>query len=287
MKKITNFFVMLLLFISCSNSKAECKGNCKLNNNTEKTVVKTIKEEYKTARIDMFKNKYAIYSAIWCPHCQAQYEHLQKIYDKYKDNYHILTVVAGTDSREAIKEFMNEKKYNFPIVYDETVNGNLKLASELDISAIPVIYFNFNKLDITGINEKIYYDKYKDEIDETARKQLKDVIVSDKSGKEYKALDIVKNNSIIVYGAPWCSDCRKEIERLNKIKGKRKLIYIIDSKKYTYDEYLSYVSDNKLNMDIYYAKKRMSNVPWIPMVTEVKNSKFVITFRPNNEYLVN
>ncbi|WP_068268277.1 redoxin domain-containing protein [Caviibacter abscessus] len=284
MKKVIKFFAIFLIIISCSNSKAECKGDCKLNNGKE--VAKTIEEEYKTATLDMFKDNYAVYSAVWCPHCQAQYEHLQKIYDKYRDNYHILTVIAGTDTREYIKEFMTEKKYNFPIVYDESVDGNLNLASKLEIETIPAIYFNLNKLDITGISEKVYYEKYKNEIDQTARKQIENVIVLDKFGKEHKALSIVKPNSIIIYGAPWCSDCVKELERLYKIKGKRSLIYIIDSNKFTYKEYLSYVSNNKLNIDIYYTKTRMNDVKWIPTVSEVKNSKFLITFRPNNEYLV-
>ena len=89
-----------------------------------------------------------------------------------------------------------------------------------------------------------------------------------------------------MYGAPWCPDCKAEITRLNSIKGKRKIVYIVDPKKFTYNEYKKFVSENTLDMKIYYATTRMQDIKWIPSVSEVKNSKFIMNFRPNNEYMV-
>ena len=135
-------------------------GKVKLTlTNSENT--KIVKKELINVNKDMITKDYGIYTAIWCPHCRAQYNHLQEIYDKYKENYHIVTIVAGTNTKQEVEEFMAENKYTFPIVYDD----DLQLAKELEISSIPVIYENLEELDVEGLNVSDYYEKYKDEID--------------------------------------------------------------------------------------------------------------------------
>ena len=280
MKKILTFAVFLML-ISCNQINNDCKDNkCSLDNNVENT--KIVKQELMNVNKDMIKKDYSIYTAIWCPHCRAQYKHLQEIYDKYKENYHIVTVVAGTNTKQEVLEFMAENKYTFPIVYDD----DLQLAKELEISSIPVIYENLEELDVEGLNVSDYYEKYKDEIDETTRKRLETVKIIDEFGKIHEVSEIAKGDAIVMYGAPWCPDCKAEITRLNSIKGKRKIVYIVDPKKFTYNEYKKFVSENTLDMKIYYATTRMQDIKWIPSVSEVKNSKFIMNFRPNNEYMV-
>ena len=163
MKKILTFSFFLIL-ISCNQINNDCKDNkCSLGNNIENT--KIIKKELINVNKDMITKDYSIYTAIWCPHCREQYKHLQEIYDRYKENYHIVTIVAGTNTKQEVEEFMAENKYTFPIVYDE----NLKLAKELNISTIPVIYEDLKELNIDGINVSSYYLKYKDEIDNTTK----------------------------------------------------------------------------------------------------------------------
>ena len=280
MKKILTFVVFFIL-ISCNQINNDCKDNkCSLDNNVENT--KIVKKELINVNKDMITKDYGIYTAIWCPHCRAQYNHLQEIYDKYKENYHIVTIVAGTNTKQEVEEFMSENKYTFPIVYDE----NLKLAEELNISAVPVIYEDLKELNIDGLNESRYYGKYKDEIDETTRKRLATVKIIDEFGNTHEVSEISKGDAIVMYGAPWCSDCKEEIARLNSIKDKRNLVYIVDPKKFTYKEYQKFVSENTLDMKIYYATTRMEGIKWIPSVSEVKNSKFIINFRPNNEYII-
>ena len=83
MKKILTFAVFLML-ISCNQINNDCKDNkCSLDNNVENT--KIVKQELMNVNKDMIKKDYSIYTAIWCPHCRAQYKHLQEIYDKYKE----------------------------------------------------------------------------------------------------------------------------------------------------------------------------------------------------------
>lgn len=62
--------------------------------------------------------------ATWCPPCKNELPHIQKLYDKYKDdeNVAVLTIVyPGGKEKDVtgIKKFLDDNKYTIPVLFDD------------------------------------------------------------------------------------------------------------------------------------------------------------------------
>lgn len=282
MKKILLLFTIFSVF-SFSN---ECSGNkCMIENK----VVENENRIVNDLDYNKLKNKYIVYGSIYCHVCVSEFKHMQEIKNKYKDMANIVSVIYPNEAKEKIEEYFKKNGYNYDVYYDN--NGDM--ANYMGIKYVPMIYKydgeknNIVELDDEYFTTKTFYNHEKLNIDKAVREKLQDIKVKDDKEKEYRLLDIVSSNTLIIYGAPWCSDCVKEYERLKKIKGKRKLIYLIQPTKYTYEEYLNY---SKGKPNVYYILndeiKSRFNLKWIPSVLEVKDNLFTNGFIGNDEFKV-
>jgi thiol-disulfide isomerase/thioredoxin len=76
--------------------------------------------------------------ATWCGPCRASFPYLQKVYDKYKSNPNVAIYaidswerVAGKEREDAVKKFLKENGYTFPVLYgDATI-------TKYDVDGIP------------------------------------------------------------------------------------------------------------------------------------------------------
>lgn len=76
--------------------------------------------------------------ATWCGPCRASFPYLQKVYDKYKSNPNVAIYaidswerVAGKEREDAVKKFLAENGYTFPVLYgDATI-------TKYDVDGIP------------------------------------------------------------------------------------------------------------------------------------------------------
>ncbi|SDW06598.1 Thiol-disulfide isomerase or thioredoxin [Marininema mesophilum] len=76
--------------------------------------------------------------ASWCPPCKDEMPHLQKAYEKYKDQVDFRMVNLTTvDSMKKMKNFLSKGKYTFPVLLDQ--NGDVGEA--LAAINIPQTYF--------------------------------------------------------------------------------------------------------------------------------------------------
>ena len=78
--------------------------------------------------------------ATWCPPCQRELPEIQKLYEKYKDSdkVAIITIVTpgnGEKTTSEIIDFINEKGYNMPVLFD---NG--EVSSYFKISSLPTTF---------------------------------------------------------------------------------------------------------------------------------------------------
>lgn len=51
--------------------------------------------------------------ATWCPPCIAEMPSIQRLYDEYKHDVNF--ILASNESTEALKQFIEKKKYTFPV----------------------------------------------------------------------------------------------------------------------------------------------------------------------------
>lgn len=76
----------------------------------------------------------------WCPPCQRELPEIQKLYEKYKNSQDVavLTIVqpGGREkSQTEIMEFLNEKGYNMPVLFDTG-----ELSSYFQVSSLPTTF---------------------------------------------------------------------------------------------------------------------------------------------------
>lgn len=66
--------------------------------------------------------------ATWCGPCLASFPHLQKVYDRYKDNPEVMILAVNTwervapqDREKHVRDFLERTKYTFPVLFDTDV----------------------------------------------------------------------------------------------------------------------------------------------------------------------
>ncbi len=283
MKKIIIMMIMLLPFISLSNN--DCTEKCKINaTKVEKTI--NNKDFNKISKDEFLNSKYIIYSALWCSHCRAEYKHLQEIYEKYPDNFNIIVFINNSNDKKEILDYFNKENYTFPIYYDE----DNYFMENLQIEYFPTI-LEYNITDegivinreLNEFNLNNFYENNKKEIDNSVREKLNDINVIDINGDKLNLLNILTENAIVMYGAPWCPDCQKETEHIIKTKGDKDYIYLVDPKKYTYEEFIDFTKDKELPYKMYYVNSSIIrdrfNINWIPSTFEIKDGYITNTFK--------
>lgn len=68
--------------------------------------------------------------ATWCPPCNAEAPHIQKLWETYGDQVDFVMVNTsvdnGRDSPKSIQEWMDEGGYSYPVYYDEGSEATLE-----------------------------------------------------------------------------------------------------------------------------------------------------------------
>lgn len=78
-----------------------------------------------------------VFFTTWCNPCTALVPHLNKLQEKYKDNFTIIGVLLDEKGEKPLAEFMQTHKINYPIAFGE---GNYLLAKSVGgINALPVM----------------------------------------------------------------------------------------------------------------------------------------------------
>lgn len=75
----------------------------------------------------------------WCPYCKVEMPELAAAYQKYRDKGFVVLSVDMTAQEKtpgAVKDFIAQKGYNFPVLLDE--KGNV--SSQYSISSIPTSF---------------------------------------------------------------------------------------------------------------------------------------------------
>lgn len=143
----------LELYNSSSNKSEIIKDNSNIENeNKDKDDNKIMSIDFnlydqygKEHKLSEYRGKtvFLNFWATWCPPCRGEMPHIEDLYKEYnknKDEVVILGVASpnlGNEGlEEDIKEFLNQNKYNFPVVMDK--DG--ALAYQYGISAFPTTF---------------------------------------------------------------------------------------------------------------------------------------------------
>jgi thiol-disulfide isomerase/thioredoxin len=98
-----------------------------------------------TIQLAQLKGKVVLldFWATWCGPCKMAFPFVQKVYEKYKNNPDVVILAVntwenekGAEREKLVKKFMEDNKYTFPVIYDESdVVGKYK------VEGIPTQFF--------------------------------------------------------------------------------------------------------------------------------------------------
>ena len=74
-----------------------------------------------TVSLNSFKGKYVVLhiATTWCPYCNAEAPYLEELYKNYKDKNVAVLIIDVKESRELIKEKLQDKyNFTFPVLID-------------------------------------------------------------------------------------------------------------------------------------------------------------------------
>ncbi|WP_270670834.1 cytochrome c biogenesis protein/redoxin, partial [Paraclostridium bifermentans] len=143
----------LELYNSSSNKSEIIKDNSNIENeNKDKDDNKIMSIDFnlydqygKEHKLSEYRGKtvFLNFWATWCPPCRGEMPHIEDLYKEYNKNQDEVVILGvaspnlgNEGSEEDIKEFLNQNKYNFPVVMDK--DG--ALAYQYGISAFPTTF---------------------------------------------------------------------------------------------------------------------------------------------------
>ena len=74
--------------------------------------------------------------ATWCPPCRAEMPHMEKLWQKFKEEDFVILAVDLREGKEKVSSFVKENGYTFPVLLD---SGG-EVANTYGIRAIPTTY---------------------------------------------------------------------------------------------------------------------------------------------------
>lgn len=115
------YVIILLLVIGCNQSNK----NNQSANIIEKPIIapnfSLLALDGKTIELDSYKGQFVVLhiATTWCPFCNAEAPHLEKLYQDYKDKNVTVLLMDVKEPKELIEEKL-KNKYNltFPILLD-------------------------------------------------------------------------------------------------------------------------------------------------------------------------
>lgn len=176
------FLLILLLYISFMDKKEEERGHLSsvmeesfkgkipgegnkklLEEDTKKlSELSLLTLDGKEVKLSDYKGKVVLVNfwASWCPPCKEEMPIFEKIYQKYSGKNFVILAVNMDTSERALKEFLEENHYSFPIV-------RIKGEAGMNISGLPTSYL----VDKDGSVKKIKLGVYR-ELEEDLSKLL-------------------------------------------------------------------------------------------------------------------
>lgn len=102
--------------------------------------------------VEVVKDKPVIvhFWATWCPTCNIENSTIEKLSKEYS----IITIAVSSGTDEQIKQYMNENKFTFKVIND----NSSKLSKLFNVEAFPTtfIYNNEHKLKFTEVGFTSY-----------------------------------------------------------------------------------------------------------------------------------
>jgi cytochrome c biogenesis protein CcmG/thiol:disulfide interchange protein DsbE len=176
------FLLILLLYISFMDKREEERGrlssvveeslkgkavgeeNKKLLEEATKKLseLKLLTLDGKEVKLSDYKGKVVLVNfwASWCPPCKEEMPSFEKVYQEYSDKNFVILAVNMDTSEGALKEFLDNNRYSFPIV-------RIKGEAGLNIPGLPTSYL----VDKDGSVKKIRLGIYR-ELEEDLSKLL-------------------------------------------------------------------------------------------------------------------
>lgn len=102
-----------------------------------------------TLTLDDLKGKIVVvdFWATWCGPCKVSFPALQKVYEKYKSNKDVVILAVnawenlkGADREKAVKQFIQENKYSFPVMFDHDEKEKAFI-TQFGVEGIPTKFF--------------------------------------------------------------------------------------------------------------------------------------------------
>lgn len=156
-KKIFLLLVLSCLFLACSNEKEKQENDANLS--TQASISQSDDVNFKLSLIDggsfsvkkenslmdfydEDKATLFVFFTTWCAPCIAEIPHLNKLQEKYKNDFNIIGVLLEDKSKDELGKFIEKYKISYKLASGE---NNYLLAKALGgVNGIPTMFL-YNK----------------------------------------------------------------------------------------------------------------------------------------------
>lgn len=111
-----------------------------------------------SVKSNLGKNIIIVFWSSYCPPCIAEFPHIQKIYDKYKDDESVEIVSYSLDlslDSQALKPYIKDKGINYPVLFDpNAANSEENFAKKFEVFGAPSFWFIDKKGTILASNRR-------------------------------------------------------------------------------------------------------------------------------------
>ncbi len=126
---------------------ASSKG---LNTQAPNAKAHTIEGKEWSVKANLGKNIIIVFWSSYCPPCIREFPHIQKLYDKYKDDESVEIVSYSLDlslDLEALKPYVKDKGIAYPVLVDSyPIDSEENFAKKFEVFGAPSFWF----IDKTG-----------------------------------------------------------------------------------------------------------------------------------------